>query len=90
MLLSLHTCVNEVRRVADHGSINSQSLMASTGWARLLLDAAGKQLNHYISRAGHFLVAGILDYRRNLDRFYGVAQSKNGQFSVSMNTKNCV
>jgi hypothetical protein len=66
--------VNEIRRIADHGTIDSQALMASTGGARLLLDAAGKQLNHDISRTGHFLVAGILDYRRNLDRFCFVAQ----------------
>jgi hypothetical protein len=44
-------------------------VVASSGWAWLLLDAARKQLNHDITRSGHFLVAGIFDYRRNFDGF---------------------
>lgn len=45
-------------------------MVASPGWARLLLNAARKQLNHDLSGAGHLFAAGALDYRRNLDGFY--------------------
>lgn len=45
-------------------------MVASPSWARLLLNAARKQLNHDLSGAGHLFAAGALDYRRNLDGFY--------------------
>jgi hypothetical protein len=54
--------VDEIRGIANHGSIDSKPLMVtSSGWARLLLNAARKQLNHDIPSAGHFFVAGVLD-----------------------------
>jgi hypothetical protein len=81
--------VNEIRWIANHGSIDSQSLMASAGRARLLLDAAGKQLNHDISRAGHFLVAGVLDYRRNLDGFYVLLREGKNRFQLDVTRKVC-
>lgn len=64
---SFLTCVHEICRISNHGSIDSQALMASSGWAWLLLDAAWEQLNHDITSAGHLFAAGILDKRRNLD-----------------------
>lgn len=56
------TCVDEVCGIADHRSIDSQALvMSSSGRARLLLNAAGEQLNHDVPSAGHLFAAGALE-----------------------------
>ena len=71
------TSMNKVCRISNHWSINPQPLvMASSSWARLRLDAARKQLNHDITRSGHFLVAGIFNYRRNFDGFFSWRSAK--------------
>lgn len=79
--------MNEVRWIADHGAIDPYSLMmASSCWARLLLDATRKQLNHDLSRAGHLLIAGAFNYRRNLDGFFFVALG--WKLEGALNTRN--
>lgn len=62
----LLTSVHEVCRIANHRPVDSD---ASPGRTLLLLDATTKQLDHYITSAGHLRLAGtgiVFNYRWNL------------------------